>query len=60
MAHWEERVTDFEYAEITKALVKVKPGISREKQHEAYDALTNNGMTPEEADEMINLVMEDV
>lgn len=55
---WEDRVSDEQRRKIDKALKRLRPRSSRNVQLDVYDELTNNGMTPEEADELINVVLE--
>lgn len=56
---WEDRVTDAQYQKIEAAVTKFQSGRkTRDDEHALYDALTNNGMSPEEADEYINLITE--
>lgn len=55
--HWEDRLTDEQYARAEKAMEKYQKGRkTREAGHVAYDELTAAGMTSEEADEMVNLL----
>lgn len=57
--YWEDRVTEKQYSAIEKAIEVFQKGKrTRDAQHELYDHLTNNGMTSEEADEYINLLLE--
>lgn len=61
MAYWEDRITKEQATAMGEAVRKFKKGRkSRNAEHVLYDALTNNGMYPEEADDYINLLMEDV
>lgn len=56
---WEDRVSSEQYDAIEKAVKTFLAGKrNRDAQHECYDHLTNNGMTSEEADEYINLLLE--
>lgn len=57
--HWEDRVSKNQYKAIEDALENLRSGArSKVGEQLCYDTLTNNGMSPEEADEMINLILE--
>jgi hypothetical protein len=57
MDHWEDRLSPPEHNKAVKALEKFRRKRRRTKadEHVLYDTLTNLGVTPEEADEIINL-----
>ena len=55
---WEDRVSTEQYQNIEAAIAKLKKrgGNRDDKENDAYDSFTNNGMNPEEAQEMLNLL----
>lgn len=58
--YWEDRITPEEHQTATKALERFKKSRkSKTDQHICYEALTNAGVEGDEADEIINLAMED-
>lgn len=57
--HWEDRLSDKEYEKAQRAIRALRRSKKRrEDQSTCYDGLTHAGMTAEEADEMINLILE--
>ncbi len=55
--HWEDRLSEADYAKAELAMSKFKNSRkTRQDGHIAYDELTQAGMTSEEADEMVNLL----
>ena len=56
--HWEDRLTTEQHEEMSAAMDKFRAGGKKRKaQHILYEVLTNMGVTSEEADEIINLEM---
>ncbi len=55
--YWEDRLSDTQYAKVQATLewYGKKKRKTREDGNKAYDELTNAGLYPEEADEMLNL-----
>jgi hypothetical protein len=59
MPYWEDRLSDDQYNKVETAQKKFKKSRkTREAQDICYDELTNAGMYSEEADEMVNLLMQ--
>jgi hypothetical protein len=58
--YWEDRVSKAQYAAIERAVETFRKIRRRSRQDEdaLYADLTNNGMTSEEADEYVNLLIE--
>lgn len=57
--HWEDRVGREGYDKIEAGILKLRASRKRSvDQHKAYETFTNAGMTPEEADEYINLELD--
>lgn len=56
MKYWEDRLTDEQYAQVEKAQEALQAG--NITGDEAYEQMTNAGMTAEEADEMINAMLQ--
>jgi hypothetical protein len=57
--HWEDRITREQHKKCSDAIDKFRKGKpSRKKEHVLYEVLCNNGVTSEEADEVVNLEVE--
>lgn len=56
-----DELPDAEYKKVEAAINKFqgKKRRTREDEHILYDAMTNAGLSPEGADEYINLLLED-
>jgi hypothetical protein len=51
--HWEDRVSADQHKAIERWTLAFRAG--RIEEGELYDRFTENGMSPEEADEMVNI-----
>ena len=58
MDYWQDRITDEQHKKCATALKKFRKGAMNE--HELYNILTHNGVTVEEADEIIELETGDI
>jgi hypothetical protein len=60
MEYWENRISEIQLATISAAFKIFRKGSkSRNAQNILYAELTDNGVTAEEADEIINLELEE-
>ena len=60
MEHWEDRLTPEQHKKMSAAMDKFRNGKkSQAAQHKFYDLLTSMGVTGEEADEIINLEIQE-
>jgi len=59
MEYWEDRITEFQHQTVSKCIELFENSSkNRFEQDVLYDALTQNGVDAEEADEIINMYCE--
>lgn len=59
MVHWEHRISPGEHAKARAAFAQFRRSRKHSNdQHQFYDSLCSAGVTPEEADAIINLELE--